>query len=137
MGKAIQLSDQQQVTAHIEKLGPALAEIVQAIREIILSTDKEISERIKWNNPSFYYAGEMKPFDPKEYKSDIAVFNLHKGRIMLVFPSGVKVNDQSGLLEGDYKDGRRLAVFKDMNDVKSKETLLRKIIKEWIRLVDR
>ncbi|HKH63713.1 MAG TPA: DUF1801 domain-containing protein [Flavitalea sp.] len=137
MGKAIQLSDQQQVTAHIEKLGPALAEIVQAIREIILSTDKEISERIKWNNPSFYYAGEMKPFDPKEYKSDIAVFNLHKGRIMLVFPSGTKVNDQSGLLEGDYKDGRRLAVFKDMNDVKSKETLLRKIIKEWIRLVDR
>jgi len=137
MGKAIQLSDQQQVTAHIEKLGPALAEIVQAIREIILSTDKEISERIKWNNPSFYYAGEMKPFDPKEYKSDIAVFNLHKGRVMLVFPSGVKVNDQSGLLEGDYKDGRRLAVFKDMNDVKSKETLLRKIIKEWIRLVDR
>ena len=137
MAKAIKVSDEQQVNAHIEKLDPALAEVVQAIREIILSTDKQISERIKWNNPSFYYAGEIKRFDPKEYKTDIAVFNLHKGRIMLVFPSGAKVNDQSGLLEGEYTDGRRLAVFKNMNDVKSKEILLRKIIKEWIGLVDR
>ena len=137
MAKAIRLSDEQQVTAHIKKLDPALGEIVQAIRGIILSTDKDISERIKWNNPSFYYAGEMKRFDPKEYKSDIAVFNLHKGRIMLVFPSGANVNNQSGLLEGDYKDGRRLAIFENMHDVKSKEMLLRKIIKEWIGLVDR
>ena len=53
----------------------------------------------------------MKPFDPKEYKRDLIVMNLHKGRIMLVFPSGAKVNDTSGLLEGDYKDGRRLAIF--------------------------
>jgi hypothetical protein len=102
-GKTIRLSDEQQVTAHIKKLDPALGEIVQAIREIILSTDKEISERIKWNNPSFYYAGEMKRFDPKEYKSDIAVFNLHKGRIMLVFPNGAKIKDQSGLLEETTK----------------------------------
>jgi len=55
-----------------------------------LSTDKEIGERIKWNNPSFYYTGEMKLFDPKEHKREIIVFNLYKGRIMLVFPSGEK-----------------------------------------------
>ncbi len=41
------------------------------LRNIILSTDKEIGERIKWNNPSFYYTGEMKPFDPKEYKREL------------------------------------------------------------------
>jgi hypothetical protein len=29
----------------------------------------------------------------------------------LVFPSGAKVKDASGLLEGDYADGRRLAMF--------------------------
>ena len=42
----------------------------------------------------------MKAFDPKEYKREIAVFNLLKGSIMLVFTSGAKVNDTSGLLEG-------------------------------------
>lgn len=131
----IKLSDQEQVTQHIKKLEPSLGKIIEAIRQIILSTNKEIGERIKWNNPSFYYTGEMKPFDPKEYKREIIVFNLFKGRIMLVFPSGTKVKDASGLLEGDYKDGRRITIFKDMDDVKSKERALKKVITEWLKLV--
>ena len=56
---------------------------------------------------------------------------------MLVFPSGAKVNDKSGLLQGDYKDGRRITIFKDMEDVRSKEKLLQTVIKEWLRLVDK
>ena len=48
---------------------------------------------------------------------------------MLVFPSGAKVNDQTGLLEGDYKDGRRIIVFTDMKDVKTKEKALKKLLK--------
>lgn len=137
MAKAKKISDKDEVTAHIQKLEPGLGKIVGYLRQIILSTDKEIGERIKWNNPSFYYTGEMKPFDPKEYKREIIVFNLFKGRIMLVFPSGAKVKDVSGLLEGDYKDGRRITVFKDMDDVKSKTKALQKVIKVWLSLVDK
>jgi hypothetical protein len=137
MAKSIKLSDPEQVTEHIKKLEPGLSKIVEYIRQIILSTDKEIGERIKWNNPSFYYTGEMKPFDPKEYKREIMVFNLFKGRIMLVFPSGAKANDTSGLLEGDYKDGRRIIIFKDMKDAKAKEKALQSIIKKWLSLVDK
>jgi hypothetical protein len=131
------LSDTELVAQHIQKLEPALGKIIETIRKIILSTDKEIAEHIKWNNPSFYYTGEMKPFDPKEYKRDLIVMNLHKGRIMLVFPSGAKVNDTSGLLEGGYKDGRRLAIFTDMKDVKAKEKNLQTVIKQWLKLVDK
>ncbi len=137
MAASKKLSDSEQVTAHIQKLEPTLGKIVETIRQFILSTDKEIGERIKWNNPSCYYTGEMKPFDPKEYKREIVVFNLFKGKIMLVFPSGAKVNDTTGLLEGDYKDGRRLIVFKDIKDVKSKEKALRKVIKDWLKLVEK
>jgi hypothetical protein len=137
MARAIKLTDSEQVTEHIKKLEPGLGVIVQTLRKIILSTDKEIGERIKWNNPSFYYTGEMKPFDPKEYKREIIVFNLYKGRMMLVFPSGAKVNDKSGLLEGDYKDGRRITIFKDIEDVRSKEKALQTVIKEWLKLVDK
>jgi hypothetical protein len=124
MAEAIKLSDREQVTRHIQKLEPQTGKIVETIRQIILSTDKEIGERIKWNNPSFYYTGEMKPFDPKEYKREIAVFNLYKGRTMVFFPGGAKVNDSSGLLEGDFKDGRRITFFKDIKDVKAKEKAL-------------
>jgi hypothetical protein len=133
----IKLTDKEQVTDHIQKLDPSFGKIIEAIRQIILSIDKEIGERIKWNNPSFYYTGEMKPFDPKEYKREIVVFNLYKERILLVFPSGAKVNDKSGLLQGDYKDGRRITILKDMKDVKSKEKALQHVIKEWLKLVDK
>ncbi len=131
------LSDQQQVSQHIQKLEPSLGKIIEYIRQFILSTDPEISERIKWNNPSFYYTGEMKPFDPKEYKREIIVMNLHKGKIMLVWPSGAKVKDSSGLLEGDFKDGRKTIVFNDLADVKTKEKLLSKTIRAWLKLVDK
>ena len=131
------LSDQEQVSEHIQQLEPSVGQVVETLRQIILSTDPEIGERIKWNNPSFYYTGEMLEFDPKEYKRDLIVMNLHKGRIMLVLPSGAKVNDQSGLLEGDYKDGRRIAVFKDLEDVQAKQGALQKIILDWLKLVEK
>lgn len=136
MPDSSKLTDQEQVTQHIQKLDPSIRDTIEVLRQIILRTDNGISERIKWNNPSFYFNGAMKPFDPKEYKREIIVFNLHKNRIMLVFPSGAKVNDTSGFLTGDYTDGRRIVVFKDLNDVRAKETILQHIIREWLKLVD-
>jgi hypothetical protein len=137
MAKTSKLSDKELVSQHIKKLEPKLAEVVNLLRQIILNTDNEIGERIKWNNPSFYYTGDMKEFDAKEYKRDLIVMNLFKGRIMLVLPSGAKVNDESGLLEGEYKDGRRIIIFKDINNVKEKQKNLQKIIKEWLKLLDK
>jgi hypothetical protein len=130
-------SDPESIKAFIEKLNPTLAEIVEYIRQVILNTDPEIGERIKWNNPSFFYTGEMKEFNPKEYKREIVVFNLFKGRIMLVFPSGAKVNDTTGLLTGDYPDGRRLIIFKDLAEVKSQEEALQNVIKTWLSMVEK
>ena len=59
------------------------------------------------------------------------VFNLfRKDCIRLVFPSGAKVQDSFALLEGDYADRRRLAVFYSVKDVSSKEKALRGVIKK-------
>jgi len=131
------LSDQAQVDAHIAALDPTIAPVVQALRKIILSTDKTISEHIKWNNPCYYYTGEMKPFNPKEYKREIVVFNLYKGRIMLVFPSGARVQDTSGFLTGEYKDGRRIAIIADEKDAKAKKKILQHVIREWLKGVEK
>ena len=131
------LSDKEQVDAHISKLDPTLKPIIEYIRQLILATDPEIDQRIKWNNPSMYYTGEMQLFDPKEYKREIVVFNLYKGRIMLVFPSGAKVNDTSGLLEGKFSDGRRTVTFTDLNDVRAKEMDLQNVIKKWLTMIEK
>jgi len=52
--KPPQLSDQQQVTQHIKKLEPKLGKIVEVIRQIILSTDREIGVS---NEPEFLLQG--------------------------------------------------------------------------------
>ena len=132
------LSEPDKVDAYIRKLKHPLKEVVESLRQTILSTDPEIGEEIKWNAPTFFYSGEMKPFNPKEYKRYIVVFNLYrKDCIRLVFPSGAKINDTSGLLEGDYADGRRLALFQNMDEVESKAKALQRAIKRWLTLLDK
>lgn len=136
-GKAIKPTDSEQVTAYIQNLEPDFANTIQTLRDIILSTDADIGEEIKWNAPTFFYAGEMPQSNPKEYKKYIIVTNFHKSRILLVFPSGAKINDTSGFLEGDYKDGRRLHYFKDLADVLTHKNALQNVIFEWIKLVEK
>ena len=132
------LSEPEKVDAYMKVLKHPLADVVEALRRIILSTDKEIGEEIKWNAPTFFYAGEMAPSDPKKYKRYIVVFNLFKKDcIRLVFPSGANVDDRSGLLEGDYADGRRLAMFSSVNEVKTKKAALQRVIRKWLALLDR
>ena len=57
------------VVEYIHKLEPKIAELLLAIRKVILNS--KIKEHIKWNVPAFFYDGELLPFDPKEYKRDI------------------------------------------------------------------
>lgn len=130
------INDSQSVTQFIETLAPAIAEPVEAIRRIIMSASPLIGERIKWNHPSFFYMGNILQFNPKEYKREIAVFNLYKGRILLVLPSGAKLHNTSGLLEGDYTDGRRTITFKNLEDVAIKKMHLQALIKEWLSLIE-
>ena len=135
--KSTKPSEPDRVDEYLQKLKHPLVEVIEALRQIIVSADREIGEEIKWNAPTFFYAGEMRPSNPKEYKRYIVVFNLYKKDcIRLVFPSGAKVKDKSGFLEGNYADGRRLAMFHDMNDVKSQKKALQGVIKKWLTLLD-
>lgn len=131
------IDDPVAVSAYIQKLEPDFAELIETIRQLILSTDKEVGEQIKWNSPSFFYQGEMKAFDAKEYKRDIVVVNVRKGHALLVFPTGATVSDASGLLEGTYTDGRRLVTFRTMDEVKTRAKDLQNVIKQWLKQVDK
>ena len=131
-------SEPEKVDAYMKQLKHPLKDVVEALRQIILRTGKEIGEEIKWNAPTFFYTGEMRPFNPKEYKRYIIVFNLYqKDCIRLVFPSGAKVNDKTGFLQGEYADGRRLAFFTNVDEVKSKKKVLQAVIKKWLILLDK
>ena len=134
----IKPSEPEKVDAYMKTVKHPLKKVIESLRQIILNADPEVGEEIKWNAPTFFYSGEMKPSDPKEYKRYIIVFNLfRKDCIRLVFPSGAKLNDKSGLLEGEYTDGRRLALFHNLQEVNSREKDLQKLIKTWLKLLDK
>lgn len=137
MAKSKDIHDPVGVTALIKKLPPDFGQLVEAIRQAILSVDAAIGEQIKWNSPSFFYTGQMQAFDPKTYKRDIVVLNLHKGSVLLVFPTGETVKEVSEILEGNYTDGRRLVKIADMADFERKEQELKKVINAWLSLIEK
>ena len=132
----LKASDPDAVSTYIGHLEHPHSDVVAALRQSILAASPSVGEEIKWNAPSFFYTGAMQAFNPKEYKRHLVVFNLHKKDcIQLVFLGVAKVGDTSGLLTGDYKDGRRLALFHDVEDVGAKKLALQRIILEQVQLL--
>ena len=134
-----QSSQPEKVDAYIQNMKHPLKNVVEALRQLILETDHEIGEEVKWNAPTFFYSGPMRPSNPKEYKRYLIVFNLYQQNcVRLVFPSGAKVDDGSGkLLEGNYADGRRLALFRSLDDVEAKKPMMQAAIRKWLELLEK
>jgi uncharacterized protein YdhG (YjbR/CyaY superfamily) len=114
-------TDSEQVAQYMAALEHPMKAEIEALRAIIKGANAKISERIKWNAPSYYYQEDIVTFGPPARKPD---------EILLVFhhPSVVKIS--SDLLQGDYKD-RRLATFKSMADVMANREEVARII-NWI-----
>jgi hypothetical protein len=118
-------SDSEAVDAYMQKLKHPLADLAAALRTAILAADKRVGEEIKWNAPAFFYTGPMEPFDPKEYRRHLVVFNFfRKDCIRLVFWHGDRANDKSGFLEGEYPDSRRLALVSSLEQLKERKKAL-------------
>lgn len=123
--------NQDQVHEYMSNLEHPLKKEVEAVRQIILSVDEQITEKIKWNAPSFCYQ-----------QRDFATLNLHgKGFFRLVFHCGAKVighankemlfEDTAGLLSWITGD-RAIITFSSMNEVEANKEKLIEIIMKWI-----
>jgi uncharacterized protein YdhG (YjbR/CyaY superfamily) len=126
MKKSITKMDStEQVNEFMEKLDHPFKAEVQLIRDIIKSVNKDITEQIKWNAPSFSYKGEY-----------LVTFNLwEKQKIHLVFHNQAISKVKSKLLEGDY-DHRRRTYFSERNDITAKKAEIEKIITQLVKLIN-
>ncbi len=132
------VSEPKKVDEFMDNLKHPLIDLAKYLRTVILSVDKNIGEGIYWNAPTFYFTGKMTPFNPKEYKRYIVGFVFNRQDcIRLVFLKGASVADKTEMLEGEYKDGRRLASFTSIDEVKSKEKTLKNIIKQLVNSIDK
>lgn len=137
MAKTKKPSITNDVNNYLDKLEHPLKEALLELRQHILSKFPEISEQIKWNSLSLYFNGEMKAFNPKEYKRDLLVFNLNKkDYILLIFPTGSTIKDTHNLLEGEYTDGRRMLKITSTAEAKNKMDALYFVINSWINQIN-
>lgn len=106
---------------------PRKPELV-ALRKLIRSADRSITEGVKWNSPSFRTS---------EY---FATINVHgKDALRLILHTGAKVrggkppkvDDPAGVLKWLAKD-RCLITIEGAADLKAKSRPLKAIIKSWI-----
>jgi len=102
---------------------------IERLRAIILGANNGITERIKWNAPSFCYRGD-----------DRVTMKLYPAsQIQLIFHRGAKPKDTAnfafedncGLLKWAAKD-RGVATFRTMAEIETNEVALRDLINRWI-----
>jgi len=119
-----------EVNQFLKKLEHPLKEEIEKVRAIILDSNKQITEHIKWNAPSFCYKG-----------ADRVTFHLHaEDRIQLIFHRGAKVKDSkdfvfkdsTGLLEWVDRD-RAVVKLHEMKEVKAKKAALVKVVNQWMK----
>jgi transposase len=114
-----------EVDAYMVKLQHPLKLEIQVVRELLKGVNRQITEQIKWNAPSFSYKGEY-----------LVTFNLRETRrVHLVWHNPAIVKLKSGLLEGEYPD-RRMSYLSDMADVKAKRQELTGIARELLSAID-
>ena len=114
-----------------------LMDLVRRLRKVILSADASIGEGIHWNAPAFFYTGEMKPFDPKQYRRFIVGFNFfRKDELRLIFLRGADADDPKGLLTGDFKDRRKLMSFSNVDELKKVERDLVNIVRDLVKKIE-
>ena len=66
MPAKIKLTDKEQVRAYMNQLNHPMKAEIEMVRRIIAGADSRLTERIKWNAPSFCLDGD-----------DRITFNLH------------------------------------------------------------
>ena len=108
---------------------PRKAEI-EELRRAILASNDSVTERIKWNAPSFGYGD-----------TDRVTFRLQPGdRVELIFHRGAKVRadadefrfeDPTGLLQWASPDRAILAVA-DAEDLKAKRGEIVRVVNLWL-----
>ena len=68
------------VDAWMAKYDNPQKSLVEAVRQLVLKSDKRIGETIKWQAPTFVYKGNLASFYPKS-----------KAHVSLMFHTGAKI----------------------------------------------
>jgi len=119
-------TEAEQVNDWMDKLDASFKPSINAVRKIIRTAAAKLTERIKWNAPSYYYKEDIVTFGPTKVKDKIILVFHHPGIVKI----------RSELLQGTYKD-RRLVYLNSIKEIKDAQKELEIIIKESVAMIDK
>jgi uncharacterized protein YdeI (YjbR/CyaY-like superfamily) len=102
---------------------------IERLREIILQSNTQLTEQIKWNAPSFCFNGD-----------DRITFRIHPTKLQLIFHRGAKVksdakdflfSDPWGMIEWAAKD-RGVISFENIKEIDAREKDLMLLVNKWL-----
>lgn len=107
---------------------------VDALRGLILTTEPQLKEHIKWNAPSYVLDGEDRITFNVINKQEVVKLVLHMGATRKEDRKGEPImQDDSGLIEWS-SDIRGMITFKSIDDVNSNMKALKKVVKNWLSI---
>lgn len=119
-----------EVTLFLDGLNHPYRNEIEVLRELLLTTVKDLEESIKWNGPNYTFHGEdritMRILPPKQVQ-----LIFHRGAKKLEQPSQRLIQDKEGLLQWKEND-RAVATFKSLADIENRRAELVLIISDWI-----
>jgi Domain of unknown function (DU1801) len=103
---------------------------IELLRQYILSSNKNLSENIKWNGPNYSFDKEdritMKIQPPKNIQ-----LIFHRGAKVKEQPKDKLIKEDFGLLAWKGND-RAIATFKSILEIEKCKETLSTIINEWL-----
>ncbi len=125
------LTGSEEVAQFMAELEHPFKTEIEQIRTIILASNKDLNENIKWNGPNFSLGGEdritMRIHPPKQIQ-----LIFHRGAKVLEMPKEPLISDNSGILSWKTND-RAVATFLNGADIAVKSEALVSIINAWLK----
>jgi len=120
------------VTKFLDEQNHPYRNEIEQLRLIILGANNKLSENIKWNGPNYSFAGEdritMRIQPPKQVQ-----LIFHRGAKVKEQPKDKLIREDFGILTWKGND-RAIATFKNMQEIENSQTVLTKIVTEWINV---
>jgi hypothetical protein len=120
-----------QVNEFLDQKKHPQRELIDALRRLILSCDKQLIEDVKWNAPNYVYKQTDRITLNLSGKGMVRVI-LHCGATKTKIPSMPLIDDAYGLLAWPANN-RAVAQFKGLEDLQSQEAAFKKIIQLWLK----
>jgi uncharacterized protein YdhG (YjbR/CyaY superfamily) len=120
-----------EVTEFLNELNHPFRNEIEELRDVILASDKNLVENIKWNAPNYSFENEDRitmRIQPMTTKVQLI---FHRGAKKQEQPKERLIANKSKMLLWKEND-RVIITFKNKQDIENGKAELEKIISEWL-----